>query len=529
MLLAEHRLERCLGAADRVVAMDAGRGRLRRRADRVPRMGRARTSRAADARRAADRGRRARAAARRRQAGARDAARCGLLPAPPARRGSAGEPQARALRRRPRRRRRAADGAAARRSSCAASGMSCATARRSCAASSLAARRARRRADGPQRRGQVDAAAPRRRPAGADARQRRARRRVALLLQNPNDYLLHERVADEAPPEALDAVGLARARRAPPARPLRRRAPAARARDRARRRASPRRCSRSTSRRAGWTASAKAELAGWLSARAREGMAVLVATHDAEFAATFARRAVLMADGRVIADGPIEEILAGGWYFATETARILDGAGGALLPSRARRCCARRATRPRSRRGGGRPMSWQLASFGSCWLARRRVLVVRAQPPAGASCRGRRDARRARRARPRRLRRGPGREADHRDSARQRLAFGAGPGLRGRRDPEPSPRTCSSARARGRRGRCSAGVSSGGRGRARRAAGGGAASVEALALRSRARWAPSSSTSSWTLHVDRHRQPHPGAFGVVLGAALAFDLTHVGR
>ena len=102
---------------------------------------------------------------------------------------------------------------------------------------------------------------------------------------------------------------------------------------------------------------------------------MLVATHDVEFAATFADRAVLMADGRVIADGPVEEILAGGWYFATETARILDGAGGALCPSRGPRCCARRgrpprywratvgATRRRPRRYG-EAMSWQLASFG---------------------------------------------------------------------------------------------------------------------------------------------------------------------
>ncbi len=41
---------------------------------------------------------------------------------------------------------------------------------------------------------------------------------------------------------------------------------------------------------------------------------------------------MLLADGRVIADGPATEMLAGGWYFATETARILGGAGGALLP-----------------------------------------------------------------------------------------------------------------------------------------------------------------------------------------------------
>ena len=58
--------------------------------------------------------------------------------------------------------------------------------------------------------------------------------------------------------------------------------------------------------------------------------AVLVATHDPEFVAAFAERVVLLGDGAVIADGSPAEILAGGTYFATETARILGGAGGAL-------------------------------------------------------------------------------------------------------------------------------------------------------------------------------------------------------
>jgi energy-coupling factor transport system ATP-binding protein len=58
----------------------------------------------------------------------------------------------------------------------------------------------------------------------------------------------------------------------------------------------------------------------------------MVATHDAEFAADFATRVVLMGTGEAVADGPAREILAGGWYFATEVARILDGAGGALSP-----------------------------------------------------------------------------------------------------------------------------------------------------------------------------------------------------
>ena len=153
--------------------------------------------------------------------------------------------------------------------------------------------------------------------------------RVALLLQNPGDYFLHERVDEEASRTALELVELAgldarhprdlsggQRQRLALAIVLSGEDPAAvialdeptRGMDRA----------------------AKDRLAGWLRERARAGAAVLVATHDAEFAAAFAQRAVLLADGRVIADGAIGEVLAGGWYFATETARILDGAGGAL-------------------------------------------------------------------------------------------------------------------------------------------------------------------------------------------------------
>jgi energy-coupling factor transport system ATP-binding protein len=155
--------------------------------------------------------------------------------------------------------------------------------------------------------------------------------RVALLLQNPGDYLIHERVEQEASPEALAAVGLAQfAARNP--RDLsggeRQRLalaivsdgerPAVLALDEPTR---------------GMDREAKLELAGELRRRAREGQAVIVATHDPEFAATCADRALLLADGRVIADGSTAELLSGGWYFATETARILGGAGGALLPA----------------------------------------------------------------------------------------------------------------------------------------------------------------------------------------------------
>ena len=94
----------------------------------------------------------------------------------------------------------------------------------------------------------------------------------------------------------------------------------------------------------GMDRAAKGELAAHLAALSERGAAVLVATHDAEFAAAFARRVVLLADGRPIADATAEEVLTGGWYFATETARILGGAGRALTPEAGAALLQRRMT-----------------------------------------------------------------------------------------------------------------------------------------------------------------------------------------
>jgi energy-coupling factor transport system ATP-binding protein len=157
--------------------------------------------------------------------------------------------------------------------------------------------------------------------------------RVALLLQNPGDYVLHERVGDEAPVAALRAVGIQdladRHPRDLSGGERQRLALAVVLGDHAAGAAAvlldePTR---------GMDRLVKAALAERLAAFAAEGRAVIVATHDAEFAAALAHRVVLLADGRVIADGPARELLGGGWYFATETARVLGGAGGALLPS----------------------------------------------------------------------------------------------------------------------------------------------------------------------------------------------------
>lgn len=155
--------------------------------------------------------------------------------------------------------------------------------------------------------------------------------RIALLLQNPGDYLLHERVCEELSASALAAAGLEHLAERNPhdlSGGERQRlalaivtgdgdAPAVVALDEPTR---------------GMDREAKAALAAELGRRKATGQAVIVATHDPEFACACAERVVLLADGRVIADGPAQELLAGGWYFATETARILGGAGGALTP-----------------------------------------------------------------------------------------------------------------------------------------------------------------------------------------------------
>jgi energy-coupling factor transport system ATP-binding protein len=155
---------------------------------------------------------------------------------------------------------------------------------------------------------------------------------IALLTQNPSDYLVRERVGDELPGEAgraaLRLVGLEHAADADP-RDLsggeRQRLALAitlagrmeegeelpglvaldeptRGMDRAR----------------------KGDLVGLIGDLANRGAGVVVATHDVEFAAEFAERVVLLGDGIVIADGPADEVLSGGWYFATEVARVLD-------------------------------------------------------------------------------------------------------------------------------------------------------------------------------------------------------------
>jgi energy-coupling factor transport system ATP-binding protein len=151
---------------------------------------------------------------------------------------------------------------------------------------------------------------------------------VALLLQNPGDYLVHGHAVEDAGVAGVAAAGLA-----------------------GREEANPRDLSGGERQRlalevvlAGDPAAVvlldeptrgmdrlhKDALASRVGELADAGAAVMVATHDTEFAAKLANRIVLLGQGVVIADGPPEDVLAGGRHFSTEVARITNGA--ALLP-----------------------------------------------------------------------------------------------------------------------------------------------------------------------------------------------------
>jgi energy-coupling factor transport system ATP-binding protein len=68
---------------------------------------------------------------------------------------------------------------------------------------------------------------------------------------------------------------------------------------------------------------AKASLTGVLAELAARGHAVVVATHDVEFAARACDRVVVMAEGEIITDGPATAVLTASPTFAPQIAKIL--------------------------------------------------------------------------------------------------------------------------------------------------------------------------------------------------------------
>jgi energy-coupling factor transporter ATP-binding protein EcfA2 len=68
---------------------------------------------------------------------------------------------------------------------------------------------------------------------------------------------------------------------------------------------------------------AKDRLTSVLTALSAEGHAVVLSTHDVEFAARFADRVVVLAGGEVVSDGPAHHVLGGSPLFAPQVAKVL--------------------------------------------------------------------------------------------------------------------------------------------------------------------------------------------------------------
>jgi energy-coupling factor transport system ATP-binding protein len=68
---------------------------------------------------------------------------------------------------------------------------------------------------------------------------------------------------------------------------------------------------------------AKKRLVATLRDLAAEGHCVLLATHDVELAAEVATRVVVLADGEVVADGPATDVVVGSPMFAPQVSKVL--------------------------------------------------------------------------------------------------------------------------------------------------------------------------------------------------------------
>jgi len=91
----------------------------------------------------------------------------------------------------------------------------------------------------------------------------------------------------------------------------------------------------------------KAVLGKLLRKVAAEGTAVLMVTHDVEFAAEYADRIVMLFDGRIACDGPKHEVLCSSMFYAPQLSRLFQGICSSVLTLReALECMGKREIYP---------------------------------------------------------------------------------------------------------------------------------------------------------------------------------------
>ncbi|NPV89772.1 MAG: ABC transporter ATP-binding protein [Firmicutes bacterium] len=78
----------------------------------------------------------------------------------------------------------------------------------------------------------------------------------------------------------------------------------------------------------------KAEMGRLLKEMARSGTAVILVTHDVEFAAEYSERVVMLFDGRIAYDGPKKKVLSNSMFFAPQIRKLFRGIDDELFTIR---------------------------------------------------------------------------------------------------------------------------------------------------------------------------------------------------
>ncbi len=78
----------------------------------------------------------------------------------------------------------------------------------------------------------------------------------------------------------------------------------------------------------------KAELGVLLQRLNRQGMTIVMVTHDVEFAAEYASRVILMFDGRIASDGTARQVLENSLFYSPQAARLFRGFADDVLTVR---------------------------------------------------------------------------------------------------------------------------------------------------------------------------------------------------
>jgi energy-coupling factor transport system ATP-binding protein len=75
----------------------------------------------------------------------------------------------------------------------------------------------------------------------------------------------------------------------------------------------------------------KAGLGSFLAGRAAAGTGVALVTHDVEFAAEYAGRAVMMFSGRIVSDGTVRETMGRSVFYTTQIGKLCRGLCSGVL------------------------------------------------------------------------------------------------------------------------------------------------------------------------------------------------------